>query len=140
MTNYEYLKREIELIGEKGHNIAVDRKTNKVKDCADYYCWDCLFSQDANNCCQVNAMRWAASEYKEPQIDWGNIPIDKPVLVSEDGEHWYNRYFAGTNANNKALVYANGMTSWTAKTAISEPEEWLYVKLAELPNPPENEE
>jgi hypothetical protein len=140
MTNYEYQKREIDLIGEKGHNIAVDRITNKVKDCVDFYCEACLFSQEVGNCCQVNAMRWAASEYKEPGIDWSKVPIDTPVLVSEDGEHWYHRYFAGTNANNKALVYANGMTSWTAKTAISEPEQWLYIKLAKLPDFPETEE
>ena len=119
MTNYEYLKREIELIGEKGHNIAVDRKTNKVKDCADYYCWDCLFSQDANNCCQVNAMRWAASEYKKPQIDevdWTKIPIDTPILVSDNGINWVRRYFAKVTNTEAICVFMGGATSWSADT------------------------
>ena len=89
MTNYEYQKREIDLIGEKGHNIAVDRITNKVKDCVDFYCEACLFSQEVGNCCQVNAMRWAASEYVEPvepEVNWYTVPIDTPVLVSNNKE------------------------------------------------------
>lgn len=137
MTNYEHLKREIELIGEKGHNIAVDRKTNEVKDCADYYCWDCLFSLDANNCCQVNAMRWAASEYVEPvepEVNWYTVAIDTPVLVSnnKNKEHrrWGRGHFAGVDRYGKPQTFAHGRTSWS--NGEYPYEIFDYIKLAEV--------
>ena len=145
MTNYENQKIEIDALFERNKYFAVDISTKKVVPCTQQtHCNKCLFGKGVE-ICDLLAMKWlvAEAENVEPQIDWSTVPtvpIDTPVLVSEDGEHWYNRYFAGTNANNKALVYANGMTSWTAKAAISEPEQWLYIKLAELPDPPENEE
>ena len=140
MTNYAYQKKEIDAISKIGHDIAVDKSTNKVTDCEDLdYCEDCLFyTPDVRNSCQSNAMRWAASEYKEPRIDWSKVPNNTPVLVSENGVDWYRRYFAGVGRkDNRPLVWDNGATSWTAdNTAVF----YEHIKLAELPYSPETEE
>ena len=138
MINYEKHKCEIDAIRKKGHNKAVDRKTNKVVSCNCIKCDMCLFyTQGVYNNCQANAMKWAASEYIEPEVDWSIVPVDTPVLISEDGVNWLRRYFAGMR-DGKPLVYSNGATSWSANkhNAI-----WCrYIKLAELPDSPETEE
>ena len=139
MTNYENQKERIDAILNSNNSIAIDIDTNEITTCRSLACSRCLFCGDYNECYK-NTIKWLLAEYKEPEVDWSKVPIDTPVLVSEDGEHWYHRYFAGTNADNKALVYANGMTRWAAKTAISGPEQWLYIKLAELSDSPETEE
>lgn len=135
MINYEKYKREIGAISEKGHNIAVDRNTNEVTDCEDLDCDDCLFSQDANNCCQVNAMRWAASEYVEPvepEVNWYTVPIDTPVLVSNNKERrrWGRGHFAGVDRYGKPQTFAHGRTSWS--NGEYPYEIFNYIKLAEV--------
>lgn len=142
MTNYEYQKKEIDAISKIGHDIAVDSNTNQVRDCDDLECEDCLFDTPAvRNTCQANAMRWAASEYKEPGIDWSKVPIDTPVLVSENGADWCYRYFAGVNDDGEPLVYPNGCTSWSNKTSfVPLIEDYNYIELAELPFSPETKE
>lgn len=39
-------------------------------------------------------IEWAESEYVEPSVDWSNVPVDTKILVSEDSELWYRRYFS----------------------------------------------
>ena len=115
MTNYEYQKKEIDAISKIGHDIAVDSNTNQVRDCDDLECEDCLFDTPAvRNTCQANAMRWAASEYKEPGIDWSKVAIDTPVLVSNDGEEWERRYFSRVNCYGTVFVFVRGTTSWSS--------------------------
>ena len=77
-------------------------------------------------------MRWLVSEYKEPEIDWRNIPIDIPVLVSNDESFWYNRYFAGVDDKGKPFVFPDGRTSWSNETLGREFEHFNYIKLAEV--------
>ncbi|WP_277287691.1 hypothetical protein [Veillonella montpellierensis] len=62
-------------------------------------------------------------------IDWANIPKDTRVLVSDDGENWYKRYFKEYRKNdiNSFIVYANGRTSWNYNAA----EYYKTCKLAE---------
>ena len=138
MINYEKHKCEIDAIRKKGHNIAVDRKTNKVVSCNCIKCDMCLFyTQGVYNNCQANAMKWAASEYIEPEVDWSIVPVDTPVLVSNDGEEWERRYFSRVNCYGTVFVFSRGATSWSSDGH----EAWhQYVKLAELPDSPETEE
>ena len=45
------------------------------------------------------------TKYKESEVEWNKAPIDTPVLVSNNGEKWYRRYFAGVNDEGKPLVF-----------------------------------
>ncbi len=136
MINYEKYKREIGAISEKGHNIAVDRNTNKVTDCEDLDCDDCLLcTLDVNNTCQANAMKWAASEYVEPvepEVNWYTVPIDTPVLVSNNKERrrWGRGHFAGVDRYGKPQTFAHGRTSWS--NGEYPYEIFNYIKLAEV--------
>ena len=60
-------------------------------------------------------------------IDWSKVPVDTKILVSDNKETWYKRYFAKYE-NEKIYAWGNGKTSFTAKynnDVIS----WKYAKL-----------
>ena len=63
-------------------------------------------------------------------IDWGNTPVDTPILVSNDNEHWYRRYFARV-ANNRIETWMYGATSWSVDDINTETYCWKYAKLAD---------
>ena len=67
-------------------------------------------------------------EYEEPEIDWGKVAVDTPILVkdNEDGE-WQRFYFAKYE-NNLVYTWVAGATSWTAKGNMYK---WRFAKLAE---------
>lgn len=48
----------------------------------------------------------------ETEIDWSKVVIDTPILVSNDGNKWLNRYFA-KYTGGKVYAFANGSTSWS---------------------------
>ena len=68
-------------------------------------------------------------------VDWSKVPVDTKILVSEDGEDWYRRYFAKYEGG---IIYAfpDGLSSFTARY---KPEyggyrrvcAWKYAKLYE---------
>jgi len=66
MKNREKFAKEILDVACKGGTIAVT-KDNKVVDCDDITCEECLFNINYNECdCDNNAIeRWAESEYVE---------------------------------------------------------------------------
>lgn len=66
MKNREKFAKEIIDVACKGGTIAVT-KDNKVVDCDDITCEECLFNINYNECdCDNNAIeRWAESEYVE---------------------------------------------------------------------------
>lgn len=75
-----------------------------------------------------NIIDWLNAEYQEPYVDWSKVPIDTPVLASNDGKRWYRRYFAGMRGG-KPEAYDCGATSWSVdymRTCW-----WKYMKLAE---------
>lgn len=63
-------------------------------------------------------------------VDWRNVKVDTPVLVSSNGITWYKRYFARVDYCD-IYVWDNGATSWSAKDnkAVTE---WAHIKLAEV--------
>lgn len=97
--------------------------------CDDANCSDCLFRERCRR--KENRKKfidWLNAEYQEPSVDWSKVPIDTPVLVSEDGEMWYRRYFAGMR-DGKPETYNVGATSWSVdgnQTCV-----WEYMRLAE---------
>lgn len=64
-------------------------------------------------------------------VDWRNIKVDTPILVSGDGKTWYKRYFALFDGCD-VLAWEYGATSWSVEDAEEEVFRWNYAKLAEV--------
>ena len=93
MTNYEKYKNEIDKITRMGRMIAVEEKTGKITSCNQISCSQCKF--DSCVCdCDAAALAWADAEYIEQEVDWSKVPVDTPVLISDDGTNWVKGYFA----------------------------------------------
>ena len=67
-------------------------------------------------------------------VDWSKVQVDTKILVSEDGEDWYRRYFAKYE-NGFIYAFPDGLSSFTA---CYKPEcgyqrvcAWKYAKLYE---------
>lgn len=132
MTNYEKYKKIIDLILERGKDIAFNKKTKEVLLCYDLDCEDCLFHRNTGDSyCSVNAMKWLIAEYKE-EVDWSKVPVDTPVLVSNDGDFWLNRYFAGVDDEGKPFVFPDGRTSWSNTRCSRMWTSYKYIELAEV--------
>lgn len=132
MTNYEHYKEQMERITRLGRRVAMNATTGEIVCCGDTRCNECLFqgSEDAN--CSQKAFKWADEEYKEPEIDWSKVPIDTPVLVSNNGEKWYRRYFASVDDEGKPLVFPDGRTSWSNARCSRMWTSYKYIELAEV--------
>ena len=62
-------------------------------------------------------------------VDWSKVQVDTKILVSEDGEDWYRRYFAKYE-NGSVHVFPDGRSSFTTEESdIIYP--WKYAKLCE---------
>lgn len=125
MTNYEKYKDDIEKLGDK--RVAFDKFKNKIVKCVGLACDDCAFYKNYDDC-RLNAMRWAAEEYKEPEIDWSKVPVDTPVLVSDNNRDWYHRHLAKV-IENRPYIWGDGRTSWTTD---GNDVLYKYIKLAEV--------
>ncbi len=128
MTNYEKYKEIIDLTFERGENIALTKDTKEVVSCWRLRCENCLFSHYP---CDLNRIKWLVAEYKEPaepETDWAKVPIDTPVLVSNDGKEWRRRHFSRV-VNGIPHAWMYGSTSWTAHNNETT---YHYIKLAEV--------
>lgn len=129
MTNYEKYEETIDLILQQGRMIAFNKDTKEIMDCQELNCENCLFSYRYNeyHYCNTNRIKWLVAEHTEPKIDWSKVPVDTPVLVSDDGVNWERRYFVRKPAEAMFGVYSNGATSWSADGYVV----WYrYAKLA----------
>lgn len=99
----------------------------KPVHCEDMDCQEC----DFRGKCPVRekcVIDWLNAEYQGPPVDWSKVPIDTPVLASNDGKRWYRRYFAGMRGGQPE-TYNSGATSWSVddnRTCV-----WKYMRLAE---------
>lgn len=130
MTNYEKYKKEVNIIFDKNSLVAVDRNTNKLSTCHDSTCEDCLFFCKYNNGthCTLSCVKWLVAEYVEPKVNWYAVPVDTPVLVSDDGKEWSRRHFSRV-VNDIPHTWAYGSTSWTSH---GNEFSYNYIKLAEV--------
>ena len=80
--------------------------------------------------CNTLQMMWLMEDYKKPEIDWGKVEVDTPILVRDDeNEEWHKRYFAKYNSGT-IYAWIEGYTScesYDDTDMIS----WRYAKLAE---------
>lgn len=136
MTNYEHYKKQIEKFTRMGQKVAVEKDTNEIIPCTDIVCSGCLFGPCDG--CTKKSMAWADAEYIEPEVDWSKVPIDTPVLVSDDKKIWVRRHFATPALKNDdpftVRTFVDGKTEWSS-TAMREEElesceRWRYAKLA----------
>lgn len=126
MTNYERYKDDIERLGDG--KVAFDKSKNKIVRCAVLFaCEDCAFYANRDDC-TLNAMKWAAEEYKETEVDWSKVPVDTPVLVSDNNRDWYHRHLAKV-VENQPYIWGDGRTSWTTD---GNDVLYKYIKLAEV--------
>ena len=110
----------------------MDATTGEIVCCVDIDCNECLFQGSEDEKCSQKAFKWADEEYKEPEIDWSKVPIDTPVLVSNNKKSWYNRYFAGIDDADRLLIFPDGRTSWSNKGRGCMILPYKYIKLAEV--------
>lgn len=99
--------------------------------CENTNCSDCLFRDSCGEKANKKKFNdWLNAEYQEPSVDWSKVPIDTPVIASDDGENWYHRYFAGVSGQTgNPMAYNSGATSWSVD--YGDTCEWPFMKLAE---------
>ena len=131
MTNYEHYKEQIEKITRLGYQVAVNANDNQPYVCNELDCNDCIASKLINGYkqCYKTISEWADKEYIEPEVDWSKVPVDTPILVSDDNRRWEHKHFAKYE-NGYVYAWANGMTSFTVIDFHSCT--WNYAKLAEV--------
>lgn len=138
MTNYEKHKEKIDkVLHDDTYMIAIDTNEKEVVTCRELNCKNCLFSHhyNKNTRCEVNRIKWLVAEYVEPvetEVDWSKVPVDTPVLVSNDKKFWFNRYFAGVDDDGRLFIFQNGRTSWSNKGYDRMVMPYKYIKLAEV--------
>ena len=128
MTNFEkYGKQMLDFIdNNKAQTPAiVDGKFTK---CGNTHCSKCSLGKEKYQglYCGNRILLWLCEEYQEPSVDWSKVPVDTKVLVSDDGEKWFKRYFAGYE-DGRVYVWYSGGTSWSNN--LTSP--YNYAKLAE---------
>ncbi|WP_216697325.1 hypothetical protein [Anaerostipes faecalis] len=82
--------------------------------------------------CKLISDMWLEEEYKEPEVDWGKVAVDTPILVRESGsDRWVKRYFAKYE-NGKVYAWSGGQTSWSGSDYDGCMYDWDYAKLADI--------
>lgn len=61
----------------------------------------------------------------EPKIDWRKVPRDTPVLVSDDGVEFYEKYFSYTNELGQYVCFDSGKKSFESIRTNA----WQHIKL-----------
>ena len=128
-TNYEHYKEIIERLWDRSNGVGYSITDNRLMTCAETSCDNCLFNEDKNGC-NAAEKRWLVSEYKDPaeDVDWSKVPVDTMVLVRDDGDIWYKRYFAKYE-NSAIYAFSSGGNSWSDNGRM-DTTPWKYVKLA----------
>ena len=128
MTNYEKYKDKIVALD---YDIAID-ENGKLAHChynCELRCEDCGFGncEGGVSSCRQATVKWLFSEYEEPPINWGKVPVDTPILVKANKiDTWRRRYFAGVR-EGMVTTYPEGRTSWSNNdTLVSWPIAKLY--------------
>ena len=129
MKNREKYAKEIMNIACSGHSIAFDKEANKLTVCNKINCSECVFCSSSTTNCLDKIKEWCESEYIEPEVDWSKVPVDTPILVSDnESDEWIKRYFAYCR-DGGVFAYDCGATSWSAGKE-SDCSGWRYAKLA----------
>lgn len=130
MTNYEKNKKWFD---ENQRSIVLGlafcvKKNGELAFCHCTECKDCMFVTGVGHCA-VKKREWMDAE--TDAVDWSNVAVDTPILVSEDGKAWKRRHFAKV-IGGAVYAFDRGLTSWTNDTlGYGNISKWEYAKLAE---------
>ena len=125
MKNKEKYAEEIMEIALSGYSVAVINGKPARCGVANTNCKLCIGNKPGY-CDREKVRKWAESEYVDP-VDWSKVPVDTKILVSDDSERWYRRYFAKF-INGRVYAFPYGRASWTSGDSNTV---WEYAKLAE---------
>ena len=107
------------------------REYNGCNFCTEFIVPYVLKSDDCfNNCsrCGMLQMIWLLEDYEEPEVDWGKVEVDTPILVKNtEDEEWHKRYFAKYDKYGLVYTWKSGRTSWTEEDLSV----WSHAKLPE---------
>ena len=134
MKNREKYKNELRDVIKKDGKLCEFVKRHEVfrmfgKDSISYCKMTCVT-------CGAALQLWLDEEYKEPEVDWDNVPVDTLVRVrnSED-DKWLLRYFHLYCEDEVALKYNRKYKTFhlgaTRKTCMYPDESWRYCELVE---------
>ena len=114
----------------------VEVMTRKREMCELYSsCEDCpvymLKQKKRENSCECLIEEYSQEAEKiimawEKPIDWDEVEVDTPILVSDHKNGWDHRHFAEYRYG-RVFAWDMGGTSWTTSDMRS----WKYAKLAE---------
>ena len=119
MKNYEKYADEIREC--EGYNFCeafIIPTILKSDNCGGIGCYKCRMLQTI----------WLMEDYEEPEIGWGKVEVDTPILVRHDkDDEWLKRHFAKYE-NGRVYSWSDGYTSWSAEGYTTW---WNFAKLAE---------
>lgn len=94
ITNYENNKEIVDRYAVAQVPWGIDTVSGEITPCSKILACAslCEFAKGEN--CGLKRMEWLSEEYID--IDWSKVEVDTLILVSNDGNTWAYRYFAGT--------------------------------------------
>lgn len=94
ITNYENNKEIVDRYAVAQVPWGIDTVSGEITPCSKILACAslCEFAKGEN--CGLKRMEWLSEEYID--IDWSKVDVDTLILVSNDGNTWAYRYFAGT--------------------------------------------
>lgn len=82
--------------------------------------------EDSEMVAMICEIIYTLTNKAEPRVNWSKVPVDTPILVSNDGLNWHNRYFS-TFRFDSVFAWDYGATSWTTCSVTK----WKYARLKE---------
>lgn len=94
ITNYENNKEIVDRYAVAQVPWGIDTVSGEITPCSKILACAslCEFAKGEN--CGLKRKEWLSEEYID--IDWSKVEVDTLILVSNDGNTWAYRYFAGT--------------------------------------------
>ncbi len=131
MKNREKYKNELMNVIKLDGNICGFMKKHDVHrmigtDWESFCEMDCI-------ACGTALQIWLDEEYKNPKVDWDNVPVDTLVRVRDrEDQEWTLMYFKGISNFDPGHKFATWCDGATSKTASGgDYVRWKYCELVE---------
>lgn len=93
ITNYEHNKEIVDWYAVAQVPWGIDTVSGEITPCSKILACASLCEFAKGEDCGLKRMEWLSDEYID--IDWSKVEVDTLILVSNDGNTWAYRYFAG---------------------------------------------
>lgn len=93
ITNYENNKEIVDWYAVAQVPWGIDTVSGEITPCSKILACASLCEFAKGEDCGLKRMEWLSDEYID--IDWSKVEVDTLILVSNDGNTWAYRYFAG---------------------------------------------